>query len=110
MALSLSLHVKLADLRPIGCDSCVPACGYGPRVNNKLSQPEISPLYCLLQWNLGIIGTPYGLWKTVLNSEVVLFLRSISMYRIGLETEVAVLNSQVVLICQVVLKAGFTVF
>ena len=35
---------------------------------------------------------------------------SISMYRIGIETKVAVLNSQVVLICQVVLKAGLTVY
>ncbi len=55
------------------------------------------------------LGTPKGLWKTVLNSEVVLFLRSISMYWIGLETEVAVLNSQDVPISQVVLKRGFTV-
>ena len=38
-------------------------------------------------------GTPKGLWKTVLNSEVVLFLRSISMYWIGLGTEVGVLIS-----------------
>ena len=56
------------------------------------------------------LGTPKGLWETVLNSEVVLFLRSISMYWIGLGTEVAVLNSQVVPISQMVLKAGFTVY
>ncbi len=55
------------------------------------------------------LGTPKGLWKTVLNSEVVLFLRSISMYWIGLGTHVAVLNSQVVPISQVVLKTGFAV-
>ena len=44
------------------------------------------------------LGTPKGLQKTVLNSEVVFFLRSISMYWIGLGTEVhvAVLNSQAV--------------
>ncbi len=55
------------------------------------------------------LGTPKGLPKTVLNSEVVLFLRSISMYWIGIGTEVALLNSQVVPISQVVLKTGFTV-
>ncbi len=55
------------------------------------------------------LGTPKGLWKTVQNSEVILFLRSISMYWIGLGTEVAVLNSRVVPISQVVLKAGFTI-
>ncbi len=55
------------------------------------------------------LGTPKGLSKTVLNSEVVLFPRSISMYRIGLGTGVAVLNSQVVPISQVVLKTGFRV-
>ncbi len=42
------------------------------------------------------LGTPERLSKTVLNSEVVLFLRSISMYWVDLGTEVAVLNSQVV--------------
>ncbi len=56
------------------------------------------------------LGTPKGLSKTVLNSEVVLFLRSISMYWICIGTEVAVLNSQVVPISQVVLKTGFTVY
>ncbi len=56
------------------------------------------------------LGTPKGLRKTVLNSEVVLFFRSISMYWIGLGAEVAVPNSQVVHISQVVLKTGFTVF
>ncbi len=56
------------------------------------------------------LGTPKGLWKTVLNSEVVLFLRSISLYWIGLGTEVTVLNSQVVPISRVVLKTGFTVY
>ncbi len=55
------------------------------------------------------LGTPTGPWKTVLNSEVVLFLRSISVYWIGLGTEVAALYSQVVPISQVVLKTGFTV-
>ncbi len=48
--------------------------------------------------------------KTVLNSEGVLFLKSYFMYWIGLGTEVAVLNSQVVPISQVVLKTGFTVY
>ncbi len=55
------------------------------------------------------LGTPKGLWKTVLNSEVVSFLGSISMYWIGLGTEVVVLNSQVVPISQVVFKTCFTV-
>ncbi len=55
------------------------------------------------------LGTPKGLSKTVLNSEVVLFLRSISMWWIDLGTEVAVLKSKVVPISQVVLKTGFTV-
>ena len=55
------------------------------------------------------LGTPKGLSKTVLNSEVVLFLRSISTYCIRLWTEVAALNSQGVPISQVVLKTGFTV-
>ncbi len=56
------------------------------------------------------LGTAKGLSKTALNSQVVLFLRSIFMYWMGIGTEVAVLNSQVVPISQVVLKAGFTVF
>ncbi len=56
------------------------------------------------------LGTPKGLWQTVLNSEVVLFLRSISMYWIGIGTDVAVLNSQGVPISQVVPKIGFTVY
>ena len=55
------------------------------------------------------LGTPKGLSKTVLNSEVVLFLRSIYMCWIDLGTEVAVLNSQVIPISQVVLKTDFTV-
>ena len=55
------------------------------------------------------LETPKGLWKTVLNTEVVLFLRSISMYWIGTGAEVARLNSQAVPISQVVLKTGFTV-
>ncbi len=42
------------------------------------------------------LGTPKGLSKTVLNSEVVLFLWSISIQWINLRTEVAVLNFQVV--------------
>ncbi len=50
------------------------------------------------------LGTPKGLWKTVLNSELLLFPRFISVYWIGLGTEVAVLNSQVVPISQVVVK------
>ncbi len=57
-------------------------------------------------WELGI---PKGLSKTVLNSEVVLFLRSFPMWWIDLGTEVAVLNSQGVPISQVVLKTSFTV-
>ncbi len=40
------------------------------------------------------LGTPKGLRETVLNSEVVLFFRSICAYCIRLGTEVAVLNSQ----------------
>ncbi len=55
------------------------------------------------------LGAPKGLRKTVLNSEVVLFLRHISTYCIRLGTEVAVFNSQGVTISQVVLKTGFTV-
>ena len=55
------------------------------------------------------LGTLKRLWKTVLNLEVALFLRSISVYWIGLGTGVAVLNSQVVPISQVVLKTGSTV-
>ncbi len=55
------------------------------------------------------LGTPKGLYKTVLNSEVVLFLRPISVWWIDLGTDVAVLHSQVVPISQVVLKTGFTV-
>ena len=72
----------------------------------KLNVPiNLSNNYCET-WEL---GTPKGLWKTVLNSEVVLFLRSISMYWIGKGAEVAVLNSQVVPFSQVILKTGFTV-
>ena len=56
------------------------------------------------------LGTPKGLRKTVLNSGVVLFLRSISTYCIRLRTEVAVLNYQGVPISQVALKRGFTVY
>ncbi len=61
-----------------------------------------------IQWNLGIRDTQWTV-KTVLNSEVVLFLRFLSMSWIGLGTVVAVRNSQVVPISQVVLKTGFTV-
>ncbi len=56
------------------------------------------------------LGTPKGLPKIVLNSEVVLFLRYISMYWTDLGAEVAVLNSQGAPISQVVLMIGFTVF
>ncbi len=56
------------------------------------------------------LGTPKGLSKAVLNSELVLFVRSISMYWIDLVNEVVVLNSQVVPISQVVVKTGFTVY
>ena len=57
------------------------------------------------------LGTPKGLRKTVLNSEVVLFPRSISLYWIGLGTRVFVLNSQVVPISQLVLNDRFqTIF
>ncbi len=55
------------------------------------------------------LGTPKRLSKIALNSEVLLFLRSISMYWIGIGTEVSVLNSQVFPISQVVSKTGFTV-
>ena len=55
------------------------------------------------------LGTPKGLSRSVLHSEVVLFVRSISMYRVDLGTEVVVLNSQVVPVSQVVVKTGFTV-
>ncbi len=44
-----------------------------------------------------------------MNSEVVVFLGSIPMYWIEIGTKVAVLNSQVVPISQVVLKTGFIV-
>ncbi len=57
-------------------------------------------------WELYTEGTK----KTVLNSEVVLFLRSISTYWTRLGTEVAVLNSQGVPISQVVLITSLTVF
>ncbi len=56
------------------------------------------------------LWTPKGLENTVLNSGVVLILRSISMYCMGLGTDVAVLNSYAVPISQMVLKTGFTVF
>ena len=62
-----------------------------------------------IQWNLGISDTRKGLRKTVLNSEVVLFPRSISMYWIGLGTKLSVLNSHIVPISQVVLKTSSTV-
>ncbi len=62
-----------------------------------------------IQWNLGILGTPKGLSKIALNSEVVLIFRSISMWWMDLGTGVAVLSSQVVPISQVVLKTGLTV-
>ncbi len=52
-------------------------------------------------WDL---GTPKGLWKIVLNSEVVLFLSSIAIYWICLWTEMTVLSSQVVPISQVVFR------
>ncbi len=66
-------------------------------------------LYLLLShkysetWEL---GTPKGLPKPVLNSKVVHFY--VLNRRIG--TEVGVLNSQVVPVSQVVLKAGFTAY
>ncbi len=66
----------------------------------------------LLKWNYSgtwELGTPKGLSKTALNSEVVLLVRLISMYWIDLGTEIVVLNSQVVPISQVVIKTGFTV-
>ena len=53
------------------------------------------------------LGTAQELSKTLLNYEVVLFIRSISMYCLG--TEVGVLNSQAVPISQVVLKTDLTV-
>ncbi len=56
------------------------------------------------------LGAPKALSETVLNSEVVLFLRSISMWQIDPGTEVAVLNSQFGPISQLGLKTGFTVF
>ncbi len=55
------------------------------------------------------LGTPKRLWKTVLNFEVVLFLRSICVCQIRLGTGLAVFNSQVVPVSQVVVKTGFTV-
>ena len=57
-----------------------------------------------IAWEL---GTPKRLWKTALNSKVVLFHRFISMYWIGQVTEAAVFKSQAVPISQVVLKTGF---
>ncbi len=73
---------------------------------NTERQPQRQPQLYSDTWEL---GTPKGLWKTVLNSEVVLFLSYIAMYWICLGTEVTVLSSQVVPISQVVLKTGFTV-
>ncbi len=69
--------------------------------------PPPPPIWYSETWEL---GTPKGLWKTVLHSGVVLFPRSMYMYWIGLGTEVAALNSQVVPISQVVLKTGFSVY
>ncbi len=84
--------------------------------NTTMAKP--TPLYlygpseCTIYSETWELGTPKGLRKTVLNSEVVLFLRSISTYciRLGTEVHVAVLNSQGVPISQVVLKTGFTVY
>ncbi len=77
---------------------------YGYR-NKNITEIHVRVSYYSGIWEL---GTPKGLWKTVLNSEVVLFLRSIlCSNRLG--TGVAVLNSQVVPISQMVLKTGFTV-
>ncbi len=78
---------------------------FGISLGLALLLPEAGKQYSET-WEL---GTPTGLWKTLLNTEVVLFLRSISVCWIGLGTGVAVLNSQVVPISQVVLKTGFTV-
>ncbi len=55
------------------------------------------------------LGTPKALSKSVLNSEVVLFLKSISMYWIDIGSDAVVLNSQVVPISHVVVKTGYTV-
>ncbi len=81
-------------------------------INYPWSIAHTIPIQCYQRvvysgtWEL---GTPKGLRKSVLNSQVVLFLRSISTYWILLRTEAAVLNSQGVPISQVVLKTGFTV-
>ncbi len=90
------------------CLTLVKSCMTCTSNNYCHAWANLHPPLLQLQWNLGI-GTPKGLWKTVLNSEVVLFLRGISVYWIDLGTEVTVLNSQVVPISQVVAKTGFTV-
>ncbi len=83
---------------------------FGNNINNKLcfNKNKIK-IFVFVQWNLGIRDT-HETVKTVLTSEVVVFLRFISVYWIGLGTEVAALNPQVVPISQVVLKTGFTVY
>ncbi len=62
-----------------------------------------------LTWNLRIRDIQ-EIAKTVLNSEVVLFLRYISMYWIDIGAAVVALNSHGVPISQVVLMTGFAVF
>ncbi len=69
-----------------------PAAAVCAYTNKSLNKCDNTIIRYSGTWEL---GTPKGLWKTVLNSEVVLFLRFISLYWMGLETEVAVLNSHV---------------
>ena len=106
-SLTWHLYAIAYVLRP--CIYFIHATGYryvAEKESARFALPDKNNIYSGT-WEF---GTPKGLWKPVLNSEVVLFLRSISMYWIGLGTEVVVLNSQVVPISQVVLKAGFTVY
>ena len=77
--------------------------------HQKCHPPVVTvPVSFYIQWTWEL-GTPRELWKTVLNSEVALFLRFISLYWINIGTGVAVLNSQVVPLSQVVLNTGLTV-
>ncbi len=78
-----------------------------PRPLNVLSKVKASDDSVLLvQWILGLT-TPKGLRKNVLNSEVVLIRRLISLYRTGQGTKLAVLTVQVT-ISTMVLITGFT--
>ncbi len=82
----------------------MPAIGPIDRAGLPYKESDIMLNWAAIYSGTWELGTPKGLRKAVLNSELVLFLWSNSMYWIGLGTEVAVLNSQVVPISQVVLR------